>query len=161
MTKPLPILFGTFLSVIASGLTSGCVVHTSGSGSSSHGHTDVEVTISHEASYNESPSVEWADGGCYYDHYGDDYVWYFEADAFDPDGLFDVVAVYADVYDEYTGTLEDSFELFDTDDPYFWFSDWWGSSTYLDCHYDGYVVDIVAYDYEDYTDVYSFWPAVY
>jgi hypothetical protein len=48
-------------------------------------------------------------------------------------------------------TLVESFELYPTDDPYYWWSDWLGSTTYLDPFWGGYSVDIVAYDtYEDF-----------
>lgn len=106
---------------------------------------------------NHAPFVEWADAGCYWDGYYADHIWYFEADITDPDGNLDVVAVYADVYDA-RGEWADSFELYPTQDPVFWFSDWLGSSTWLSCDYGGYVVDIVAYDSFDAYDVLSITP---
>ena len=118
----------------------------------SSGHPDNTPPVNH------APNIQYADGGCYWDgNYRDD-IWYFDADVTDPDGVYDVVAVYADVYDMYTGWLEDSFELFATNDPIYWTSDWMGSSTWLDCDYGGYVVDIVAYDTLDAMDVESFMP---
>ncbi|MCK6506409.1 hypothetical protein L6R53_24050 [Myxococcota bacterium] len=108
---------------------------------------------------NYAPFVEWADAGCYWDGYYADHIWYFEADVTDPDGALDVVAVYADVYDS-RGEWVDSFELFPTQDPVYWFSDWLGSSTWLDCGYRGYLVDIVAYDSFDAVDVLTITPAV-
>ena len=106
---------------------------------------------------NGAPYVAWADAGCYYDAGYRDDIWYFEADADDPDGALDVVAVYADVYDA-RGEWADSFELFPTQDPVYWFSDWLGSSTWLDCGYGGYSVDIVAYDSFDAYDVLTIVP---
>lgn len=107
---------------------------------------------------NYAPFVEGAEAGCFYDSYYRDDVWYFEAFTDDPNGVYDVVEVWADVYDEYHGaTYIESFELYPTNDPHVWFSDWLGHSTWLDCHYDGYTVDFVAYDsYGDY-DVVTVW----
>ena len=95
---------------------------------------------------NYAPDVTWAEAGCYWDGYYYDDIWYFSAEVDDPNGVYDVIAVYADVYDNRTGAWVDSFELYPTNDPYVWFSDWLGSSTYLSCHYYDYSVDLVAYD---------------
>ena len=53
------------------------------------------------------------------------------------------------------GNYIDGFELYqENPDPDVWFSDWLQYSTYLDCYYGGYQVDIIAYDsYEDYDAV--------
>jgi hypothetical protein len=110
---------------------------------------------------NAAPYILMADAGCYWEPAYRDELWYFEADVDDADSPFDVVAVYADVYDDFTGEWVDSFELFPTDDPYFWVSDWMGSSTWLDCHYGGYVVDFVAYDSFDAMDIVSVYPWTY
>ena len=84
--------------------------------------------------------VHWAPA------YRDD-VWTFEATVDDPDGVGDVIGVWADVYDEYAGgQLVGSFELYPTSDPYFWYSEWMGSSTWLDPFWPGYSVDFVVYD---------------
>jgi len=108
---------------------------------------------------NSAPLVTWADAGCYWDGAYQDDIWFFEADADDPDGTLDVVAVYADVYDA-RGEWADSFELFPTQDPLYWFSDWLGSSTWLDCGYPGYQVDLVAYDTSDAYDVRTIAPSI-
>ena len=63
--------------------------------------------------------------------------------------------------EEWDGTLVESFELFSTDDPYVWFSDWLGSSTWLDCFYQDYTVDIVAYDVLDAIDWLTIVPNTY
>jgi len=132
------------------GMTS-CVVVSDGPSS----------TSSSSSFSNYSPWVEWAEAGCYWDSFYYDDIWYFEADVSDPDGPLDVVAVYADVYDVYYGTFVDSFELFPTSNPYVWQSEWLGHTTYLDCFYSGYEVDIVAYDYYDAYDVLTVWPYTY
>jgi len=132
--------------------TSGCVVYPSSGGGG--GNT-------YEPAPNATPYINWADAGCYYDGYFNDDIWYFQADVDDANGVFDVTAVYADVYDIRTGQWVETFELFPTSDPYVWFSDWLGSSTYLDCYYGGYEVDIVAYDVYDAYDVLSLAPATY
>lgn len=128
-------------------LTSGCIVYEDGGPPPGPG--------------NDAPEVYWADAGCYWDNYYRDDIWYFEAEVDDPDGVYDVVAVYADIYDLRTGRMEDSFELFPTNDPYYWFSDWLGSTTWLDCYYGDYVVDFVAYDSYDAYDVLSVTPFTY
>ncbi|MFK7931700.1 MAG: hypothetical protein AB8H79_26210, partial [Myxococcota bacterium] len=84
---------------------------------------------------NYAPEVWDGEAGCYYDGYERDDIWYFEAVVDDLDGLGDVTSVWADVYDEFDGTLVESFELYPTDDPEVWFSDWLGRTTYLDCGY--------------------------
>lgn len=134
--------------------TSGCVVY-SGSGGGGGGPV-------YEPVPNAAPYINWADAGCYYDGYFNDDIWYFQADADDIDGVFDVVAVYADVYDMRAGgQWVETFELLPTDDPYVWYSDWLGRTTYLDCYYGGYEVDIVAYDTFDAFDVMTLIPATY
>lgn len=133
--------------------TSGCVVYSDGGGGGG----------TYEPAPNVAPYINWADAGCYYDGYYNDDIWYFQADATDGDGVLDVVAVYADVYDMRFGGGEwvETFELMPTDDPYVWYSDWLGHTTYLDCYYGGYEVDIVAYDsFNDY-DVLTLVPATY
>lgn len=110
---------------------------------------------------NYAPIVTYAEAGCYWDGYYADYIWYFQAEADDPNGVYDVVSMWADVYDGPTGAWVDSFELYPTNDPYVWFSDWLGSTTYLSCGYPNYEVDIVAYDsYESY-DVVTVLPYIY
>jgi hypothetical protein len=110
---------------------------------------------------NYAPEVYDGEAGCYYDRAYRDDIWYFEAFVDDPDGVYDVISVWADVYDEYDGSYVESFELFPTDDPYVWYSDWLGHSTWLDCYYRDYTVDLVAYDsYED-TDVLTLVPYTY
>lgn len=95
---------------------------------------------------NYAPYVDGAEAGVYWDAGLRDDIWYFDAVADDPDGVYDVTEVWADVYDDYTGEYLESFELYPTNDPYRWYSDWLGSSTWLDPFYTGYSVDFVAYD---------------
>jgi hypothetical protein len=100
---------------------------------------------------NHAPEVWDGEAGCYYDGYNRDDIVYFEAVVDDPDGLGDVVEVWADVYDTYDGTLVESFELYATTERGVYFSDWLGHTTWIDCAYPGYEVDLVAYDsYDDY-----------
>jgi hypothetical protein len=94
-----------------------------------------------------APNVINAEAGCYWDGAFRDEVWYFEALVSDPNGAYDVAEVWADVYDDgYNGAYVQSFELFPTNDPEVWFSDWLGSTTWVECGYAGYTIDIVAYD---------------
>lgn len=98
------------------------------------------------APVNHLPYVYDAQAGVYWDgHYHDD-IWYFDATVGDPDGLYDVAEVWADIYDDWTGEYVDTFELYPTADPNVWFSDWLGSSTWLDPWYGYYGVDFVVYD---------------
>ena len=101
---------------------------------------------------NYAPELTYADAGCYWDYNYGDYVWYFDADATDPNGAGDVVAVYADVYDDYTGEWIDGFDLV-WEGGITWYSAWVGSTTYLDCTVPMYVVDINAVDRGDLADV--------
>jgi hypothetical protein len=124
------------LSFVFSAALSACTVYTSDDGSRPPA-----------APVEYAPTIEDAQAGCYWDDYYYDDVWYFEASALDANGPYDVVDVWADVYDELHGpTYLESFQLYPTNDPAVWFSDWLGASTYLDCWYDGYTVDFVAYD---------------
>jgi hypothetical protein len=114
-------------------LNAGCLVYSSGGHGGSSKHD------------NEAPLVEWADASCYWDEYYRDDVWWFEADIVDADGLDDVVAVYADVYDGFDGAWVDAFELY-YDGGNTWYSAWQGHSTYLDCGYYDYIVDFTPED---------------
>ena len=119
------------------------------------------IIVETPAPVNAAPYVLDAFSGCYYDNYNRDDIWYFEGHVDDPDGVYDVVQVWADVWDERSGEMVQSFELYPTDDPYVWFSDWLVSSTWLDCWYPHYTVDIVAYDAFDSFDAVTVWPETY
>lgn len=110
---------------------------------------------------NYAPVIYGADAGCYYDGYERDDIWYFEADVDDADGLGDIHSVWADVYDEFDGTLVESFELFPTNTPGIYFSDWLGSTTWLSCGYPDYTVDVVVYDSFDDFDAVTLVPEYY
>ncbi len=101
-----------------------------------------------------APTIDWADASCYRDEVYHDDVWWFEADVLDPNGLDDVLAVYADVYDGYTGEWVDAFEL-EYDGGNTWFSAWQQRSTWLDCDYYDYIVDFVAEDTLGEGEIYS------
>ena len=139
---------------------SGCVVYAD---DYDHDHDVVVVQDTPPPPVlNYSPVVLSADAGVYWDDYYYDDIWYFEAEVDDADSPYDVVSVWADVYDEYRGgVLLESFELYPTDDPFIWYSDWLGSTTYLDPFYSGYTVDIVAYDTFDDFDYLTLWAATY
>jgi hypothetical protein len=110
---------------------------------------------------NDAPVVFDGEAGCFWDRANRDDIWYFEAAVEDWDGQGDIIGVWADVYDEYDGTLVQSFELFPTNDPYVWYSDWLGRSTWMDCTYRGYTVDLVAYDQLESVGVLTLVPYVY
>ena len=107
------------------------------------------------------PTILEAASWCSYSNRDRDDVISFEVTATDPDGDLDLVSAWADVYDDVTGDLVDSFEVYPTDDPEYWFSDWLVSSTNLDCWYPGYVVDLTVYDSLDAYDVATLYPDTY
>lgn len=131
------------LASLATGAT-GCIVY----------ETDVNDVS------NYSPTITWAEAGCFWDSVYGDYVWYFDTDVDDPNGPGDIKSVYADVYDSWSGEWVDSFELYKYG-RYNWYSDWLQASTWLDCTYPDYVVDFVAYDYQGKSDLYSVYPYTY
>ncbi len=110
---------------------------------------------------NNPPYIDWAEASCGWDGYVRDNVWVFEAGVSDWDGAGDIVAVVADVYDTWDGRWIDGFEL--AWDPAYgtWYSDWLGSTTYLDCGYPDYVVDFTAFDRFDDADVVSVAPGYF
>ena len=134
------------LSTLIATLSSGCYFYAS----SSDTVRDDDDIYYDDTVYNFAPEVIDGEAGCYYDSaYADD-IWYFDAQVDDFDGISDITQVWADVYDEYNGQLVESFELYPTNVGDLWFSDWLGSSTYLDCYYSNYTVDLVVYDsYDD------------
>jgi hypothetical protein len=114
-------------------------------------------TDTRPAPINDAPIITWAEAGCFWDSYAYDWVWYFDADVTDPDGKGDVWEVYADVLDDRTGQLVDSFLLADFGGGY-WSTEWLQHQTWLDCASGWYVVEFVAYDYMDYWDSYAVYP---
>ena len=110
---------------------------------------------------NAWPTVYDGYSGCYFDRYNADDIWFFDAWVDDPDGVYDVVQVWADVYDDWSGQIVQSFELYPTDNPAEWYSDWLVGSTYLDCWYGGYSIDIVAYDASDAWGSATIYPSTY
>ncbi len=100
---------------------------------------------------NSAPEVWDGLAACDYDRALAADILFFDAFVADANGLGDVMSVWADVYDEYDGTLVESFELYPTDDPDYWFSDWLAGTSSIDCWYPNYSVDLVAYDtFDDY-----------
>lgn len=132
----------------------GCVFVDDGY-SPPHHHDVVVVTP------NSAPYIYDGFSGCSFDRYSNDDVWSFEADVGDADGVYDVVQVWADVYDDYDGSLVQSFELYPTDTASVWYSDWLVGTTYLDCWYGGYTVDLVAYDTYDAAGALTIFPDTY
>ena len=135
--------------ILALAMTSGCVVY-----SDDHHHADTVIV----ERTNYTPEFLYAEAGCYWSDYHHDFIWYFDAEVFDDDI---VTGVYADVFDAY-GVWVDSFELYnETVYEEVWFSDWLQYSTYLDCYYGGYQIDLVAYDSYDAYDIVSIAPYTY
>src|SRR5262245_7798870 len=76
---------------------------------------------------NHAPVLVDGSAYVYYDTALRDDIWTFDAVVDDADGLRDILGVWADVYDEGAGGEPvESFELFPTNDPAYWFSDWYG-----------------------------------
>lgn len=97
---------------------------------------------------NYAPRVSYAEAGVFWDDYAYDDVWYVEAWVDDPDGLYDVNEVWADVYDSYSGSSlpVESFELTPGDGPGHWQVLRSGYRTYLDPFYPGYRIEVIALD---------------
>jgi hypothetical protein len=111
---------------------------------------------------NDAPYVFDAEAGVYWDDWSFDDVWYFDAYVDDYDSPYDVIGVWADVYDECSGGyLVHSFELYPTNDPSYWTVEAYGSSTFLDPFWDCYTVDFVAYDVYDDFGYLTVWAATY
>ncbi|MCA9518964.1 MAG: hypothetical protein KC635_28710 [Myxococcales bacterium] len=107
-----------------------------------------------------NPRIRSADAGCFTDA-GFDY-WYFEADVTDPNGYLDVVAVDVHIYDERAGgELVTQFGLNPTEDPAIWYAEVPDQQQGLDCFYNGFSVDFVAYDSLDLDDAVTIVPATY
>lgn len=105
---------------------------------------------------NDPPYVLDAYGGCGFDaELGTDVIT-FDASVTDPDGDLDVMQVWADVYDDASGELIESFPLY-AEGGERWWSDWLADSSYVDCWYPGYSVDVVAYDSFDAYDAVTIW----
>lgn len=119
-------------------------------------HHDPVVVVT-----NSPPVVFDGWSACSFDAGYNDDIWSFEADVDDADGVLDVVQVWADVYDDNTGELVRSFELYPGADPAVWYADFLASTTYLDCWYGGYSVDLVAYDSLDDYGVLTIYPDTY
>jgi hypothetical protein len=132
----------TTLALFLSGI-GGCVVYSDDVGYTTGGYTTV-VT-------NAPPYVIDSAAWVYFDtYYGDD-IWAFEAWVDDPNGYGDILGVWADVYDGNSTVPIESFELYPTDDPSYWYSEWFGSTSRLDPFWPNYQVDFVVYDvYEDF-----------
>ncbi|MFT4626183.1 MAG: hypothetical protein ACI8PZ_004858 [Myxococcota bacterium] len=137
-----------------------CVVYVDEPVDTGRPYVEEVVVVVEQVNY--APEVLSADAFVYYEPaYADD-IWAFEAVVDDLDGPYDVVSVWADVYDEYAGgAWVGSFELYPTNDPYLWYSDWLGRSTYLDPFYGGYTVDLVAYDVYDAYGYQTIWATTY
>ena len=125
--------------------------------------TDQYDTSYDESTYpiNSDPIIESAEAGCFYDSVFNEDIWYFDVSVYDPDSVYDVVAVYVDVYDVWTGELEDTFTLEEDATWGIWTAEWFESSTNLDCFYNGYEIDVSAYDVYDGLDMMTIIPSTY
>lgn len=145
MTKLLSLFALSFVAL------TGCVVHT----------YDDDRPAPVYVPVNYAPQVVDASAGVFWDRRLQEDIWYFDAAVDDPDYVTDVVSVWADVWDERAGVLVESFELYPTNDPYIWYAEYYGRSTYLDPFYRNYTVDIVAYDTFDDFDSITVWADTY
>jgi hypothetical protein len=119
------------------GLTSGCFIED-----------PLDPWIPPPPAVNLPPSFDDADAFVAYDPGFLADAWTFQAAVYDPDGPYDVLAVWAHVYDEYSGGVwVASFELSRAaSNPGWWSATWPTSSTVLDPYWPGYSVDFVASD---------------
>ena len=134
----------------------GCVVHAYDT------YEEPTQVVVVSTPFNAAPYVVAAESGVFYDAAYRDDIWYFDAFVDDPDGVYDVIGVWADVYDECRGgELVQSFELYPTSDPSYWTSEWFGSSTWLDPFAPCYSVDFVACDTYDAYGFVTVWALTY
>jgi len=88
--------------------------------------------------------------------------WNFAAQVADPDGAMDIIAVQAEIWDEYGredgAKFVTALRMFQvTDDPYFWYVEDPPGKHGLDCGYGGYTVDFIAYDRFVSSERFSVW----
>lgn len=110
---------------------------------------------------NVPPEVYDGYAGCAYDRSLQADILLLEAWVFDANGPRDVTQVWADIYDERSGERVESLELFPTQDPELWFSDWLAGTSNINCWYPNYSVDLVAYDVAESYGVYTVWLDAY
>ncbi len=134
-----------------------CLIYTDSTPSGDYYDPGPDVVID----YNAAPQMLDAQAGCFWDRRLQDDVWYFDATADDADGPYDIVEMWADVYDDITGELIESFELVPTEDPYLWSVEYMASSVYIDCWYPWYSVDFVAIDAYEAWDSLLVYPETY
>ena len=144
---------GKILLIASAILSQACLVVETGKNGTSY--------VSPTTDYNSNPVIESAEAGCYYDSLLNEDIWYFDASVYDPDSLYDIEAVYVDVYDAFTGELQDSFSLDEDSTWGIWTQEWYESSTNLDCFYNGYEIDVSAYDIYDGIDMITIIPSTY
>ena len=131
--------FPSAIGIAVAALTSGCII------------------VADEGPGASPPVITYAYAGCYADDYYRDFVWEFEADVSDDAGGSSIAEVFADVYDDRTGEWVDGFELY-PEGGITWYSAWVGGSTWLDCQYPYYVVDITAVAIDQRQDTVSVYP---
>ena len=137
-------------------LLGGCVIHES-----SDNDCCAQPPPPPPPPQNYAPDLYEATAGVYWVPSAREDVWYFDSTVDDPDGPYDVVSVWADVYDDWNDQYIESFELYPTDDPQRWYSDWLGHTTHLDPWYGYYSVDFVVYDDYGATDYTTVWAGTY
>jgi hypothetical protein len=119
------------------------------------------VVVEQPSTPNRAPTVFDGAAGCYWDSFnGDDILW-LSAWVDDADGMHDIYRVWADIYDDRSGVLVQSLELFPGGSAQEWFSDWLVSTTAFDCFYPYYSIDLVAYDYAESYGALTIRPSTY
>ncbi|MCB9686942.1 MAG: hypothetical protein H6735_18025 [Alphaproteobacteria bacterium] len=136
----------------ASFLMQGCVVYSRDVDVVQAPPDQTVVIVDPPVIVNYSPYVEGGDAFVWFDPAYHDDVVSFTAIVDDPDGVQDVLGVWADIYDDWAGgQLVASVELVPTSDPYVWIADVSAHDLWVDPYWAGYSVDIVVYDwYEDF-----------
>ncbi len=107
---------------------------------------------------DEAPMVREAWAACHTEGIA---TWNFAATVDDPDGAMDIIAVQAEVWDEYADkgpSVVTRLRMFQvSDDPYFWYVEDLPGAHGLDCGYGGYTVDFIAYDHHVPSERFSVW----
>lgn len=105
------------------------------------------LTCCAEPLRNRPPVLRFAEARCSWDAPRQGWFWRLSADATDPNGLGDLVEVWADIYDISSWTWVESF-LLDWHDGYLWRSSFFQQDSEYICGDPDYTVRFVVYDVE-------------
>ncbi len=117
-----------------------------------------EVIVAPDRAEVAEPEVLAASVACELD--GEDTEWVFVAEVADGDGLDDILAVHAYIYDEVTNVQVANYPLLPGDDAAVWEARLPAPETSLNCDYQSYSVDFLATDADGNTGITTAWTTV-